>query len=240
MGADQHHNWQDVTASALDWWRDAGVDTIVDEVPFAWRKTGAPPPPPTQSVSQRQAPEPAIRAPLPAILTDFIAWRAGPEAPEAAWGKTPIIAEGDPASELMIVIDCPDSEGLIDGAAGTLFERMLAAIGRDRSDVYLAPLATARPIAGRIPPEDLPRLAELLRHHVKLAAPKRLLIVGSAVSRALIGMDAGPGRGSLHAINLDGVIVDGVTSFTPRFLLERPSAKAEAWKDLLLLTGGLR
>jgi len=33
--------------------------------------------------------------------------------------------------------------------------------------------------------------------------------------------------------------VQAVASFHPRFLLERPAAKAEAWKDLQLLIQGI-
>ena len=49
-------------------------------------------------------------------------------------------------------------------------------------------------------------------------------------------------------INLSGEMVSGrnseavvqaVASFHPRFLLERPAAKAEAWKDLQMLIEGL-
>ena len=30
MGADQHHSWNESLASALDWWQEAGVDTLVE------------------------------------------------------------------------------------------------------------------------------------------------------------------------------------------------------------------
>jgi hypothetical protein len=43
MGADQNIDWRMTAASALEWWRDAGVDALVDEDPRDW--TAAPPPP---------------------------------------------------------------------------------------------------------------------------------------------------------------------------------------------------
>jgi DNA polymerase len=56
-------------------------------------------------------------------------------------------------------------------------------------------------------------------------------------------MDVAHARGSLHTINLDGgmaeVTVEGVASFHPRLLLERPAEKARAWKDLQMLIAGL-
>src|SRR3546814_8719157 len=70
----------------------------------------------------------------------FEAWRIGPGAPEAGWPGSPIATRGNPAADLAIVVDMPereDGETLLSGAAGVLFDRMLAAIGRDRSSVYL-------------------------------------------------------------------------------------------------------
>ncbi|WP_319937486.1 uracil-DNA glycosylase family protein [Sphingomonas cannabina] len=238
MGADQHHDWQELAQSALDWWREAGVDTLVADQPRDWRVQA------TAIAATAAAPLPAeaeaTAAPLPATLESFVAWRTGPDAPEAGWGMPLLAPEGDPAADLMIVVDCPEGEALLDGAPGRLFDRMLAAIGRDRASIHLAALALARPVGGRLPPEMLPELTTLLRHHIALAAPKRLLVAGSAASRALIGTDSARARGSLRSVNLEVGTVDAVVSWHPRFLLERPAAKAEAWRDLQLLMGGLR
>src|SRR3546814_18228787 len=72
------------------------------------------------------------------------------------------------------------------GAAGVLFDRMLAAIGRDRSSVYLAPLCAIRPVSGQIPADLGPPLAEIALHRLALCRPKRLLLMGNAASRALL------------------------------------------------------
>ena len=77
-----------------------------------------------------------------------------------------------------------------------------------------------------------------------LAAPKRLLLMGNAASRAVLGADVARARGRLHGINPKGGTTaaaagtGAVASFHPRFLLERPAAKAEAWKDLQMLIEG--
>lgn len=248
MGADQNIDWRATAASALEWWRDAGIDALVAEDARDW--TAAPPPPPVPAARRLQAQ--AVAAPvvaaLPATLAEFLAWRTGAEAPEAGWPGAPIAAAGDPASDIMILADLPDREDgdsgtLLSGAAGRLFDRMLAAIGRDRSRVCLVPMCAVRPMAGRIAPEVEARLVEVARHHVALAAPRRLLLLGNAPSRALTGMDVAPARGTLHAVNLAGgmppVTVDAVASFHPRLLLERPAQKAAAWKDLQMLIAGL-
>ncbi|HWK36776.1 uracil-DNA glycosylase family protein [Sphingomonas sp.] len=244
MGADQHHDWRQLAESALDWWRDAGVDTLVADQPRDWRTPANGPaatgPADAARAGAAKVADVAPAPPLPATLDAFAAWRTGPDAPEASWGAPLLAAEGDPASDLMIVVDCPEGDGLMGGAAGVLFDRILGAIGRDRASIHLAALAIARPIGGILPSESEAELTTLLRHHIALAAPKRLLLLGKSVSRALIGVDSVKARGSLHRINLEVVTVEAVASWHPRFLLERPSRKGDAWKDLQLLMGGLR
>lgn len=224
----------------LDWWRDAGVDTIVGEEPFDWFGHAVATPA-AKHVDPPVAPiVTAVDRPLPATLEEFVAWRSGPDAPEAGWGSEMIVARGDATSDLMIAIDCADADCLLGGVAGGLFDRMLGAIGRTRETVYLAPLAVARPVGGRLRPDGLDLLTRLFRRHIELAAPKRLLIMGQAASRALIGVDTARGRGSLHPVNLELASVEAVTSWTPQFLIDRPEYKAGAWEDLQMLTRGLR
>lgn len=234
MGADQHHDWAATAASALDWWREAGVDTLVEDEPRDWLARTRPPPP-TAPVAA--AAPPVVE--LPATLDEFVAWRTGPDVPEANWGNPLLPPEGDPASGLMIVADFPGESGLIDGTAGRLFDRMLAAIGRDRGSIYLASLAVARPLGGRIVPEVADQLADLLKHHIELVAPKRLLLLGREPNRAILGMDRVDLPKSLHLVNLKSITLEAVASLRLEFLLERPERKAEAWKDLQLLIGGL-
>ena len=204
MGADQHFDWRMAAASAAEWWRDAGVGALADEVARDW--TAAPVTPKRAKAADAVA-EP-VAATLPATLEAFVAWRVGPEAPEADWPGPSIGPAGDPGSAIMILVDVPDREdiasgAILSGAAGRLFDRMLAAIGRSRADVYLVPLCTARPVAGRIAPEIEARLSEIARHHVGLVAPKRLLLLGTAPSRAVTGTDVARARGSLQTVKLD-------------------------------------
>jgi len=243
MGADQNHDWRASIASALEWWRDAGVDCEIDDSPRDWlARAGAP------SVAERlpdQATEAVVAPPaLPTTLEEFAAWRLGPGAPEAGWPGKALGTQGEVASGLMIVVDMPDREDdaagqLLSGSAGALFDRMLAAIGRDRQSIYLAALAVKRPPAGRVSEDVGQKLEALLRHHLSLARPKRVLALGNAASRAITGLDVAHARGSLRQVNHDGGTSEVVASFHPRFLLEKPVAKADAWKDLRVLMGGI-
>ncbi|MBN8814836.1 MAG: uracil-DNA glycosylase [Sphingomonas sp.] len=239
MGADQHNDWRASVASTLEWWRDAGVDCEIDDAPRDWLAR-MPSPDKSPAVVQ-DAP---VEAPkLPDTLAEFVAWRVGPSAPESGWPGQALGVQGDAASGLMIVADMPDREDdgagvLLSGSAGRLFDRMLAAIGRDRALTYLTALAVKRPPAGRVTTDAGQKLEALIRHHIALAAPKRILALGNAASRAITGMDVADARGSLRVVSHDGGTSEVVASFHPRFLLERPAAKADAWKDLRLLIGG--
>ena len=94
----------------------------------------------------------------------------------------------------------------------------------------LAVVATAGTVnTGAVDP--LEDVAAIARRHVALAKPKRLLLLGDATCRALLGKPLTAARGHVHKI--EGV--RAVATFHPRFLLDRPSNKALAWRDLLLL-----
>lgn len=234
MGAEQLQNWQMGLASALEWWRDAGVDTLQDDAPRDWLARPAPVPDAAAARAAAVAEAPAEI--LPTTLEDFVAWRMGPAAPESGWHSRLIAPSGPAHPKLVVFSDMPcaeDGEALMSGPAGQLFDRMLAAIGLERESVYLGSLALARPLPGRVPTEQEARLIQLARHHLSLLKPERLLLFGQAAERLIDG----PANG-LDDVNLFGCTTRVVASFHPRFLLERPAAKSEAWKHLLLLTRG--
>lgn len=252
MGDAQIFDWAKASASTLEWWAAAGVDVLVGDDPFDWLAAPEPEAPARPAERRapdregRAAPSPAAAQPLvlPPTLEGFLAWRTGGEAPEAAWGGALLPATGPGTADLMILIDCPDrddGEGLLTGATARLFDRMLAAIGRSRADVHLAAVTATRPIAGRLPPEQADALFAIARHHVALVGPKRLLTLGNAASRALLSMDVAEARGRLHVVeHKGGRSTEVVASYHPRLLRERPAAKAEAWRDLQLLVGGIK
>ncbi len=243
MGADQNLDWAGAAASVLDWWRDAGVDVVVEDEGFAWLDSAA-----RQLAARQAARAPDARAvpaaaaeDLPADAAAFAAWRMGEASPEARWGSAAVAASGPADAEVMVFVDCPerdDRELLMEGEVGRLFDRMLAAVGRSRADTALASVCVRRPTTGRVPREVEARLGDIARHHVALAAPKRLMVMGDAASRAILAMSVADARGRFHALNhKNGTVTHVVASHHPRFLLDRPAAKAEAWRDLLLLTG---
>ncbi|WP_245841502.1 uracil-DNA glycosylase [Sphingomonas lenta] len=225
-----------VLESALEWWRDAGVDLLVEDTPRDWfAKPAASPPAPTAEPESTDLP--------PGEWDAFLAWRGGEHAPEARWIGPAVLASGPAPAAVMVLSDVPDREDcaagkLLSGEAGRLFDRMLAAIGLSRESVHLASVCAKRPTGGRVGRDDQARLGELARHHAGLVAPKRLLLMGDTASRAVLGMSVLEARGRLHPIDHKGGRSEAVASFHPRFLLENPGRKREAWADLQLLIRG--
>lgn len=215
---------------------------LVDEDPRDWTAREAAPAVASDWPQPIALVEPDPEIPLPATLEAFIDWRFGSGAPESSWVEPIVAPTGNPAAPLMVITDFPESEGespsLLAGPAGRLLDRMLAAIGLDRDSVYFAPLCAARPITGSVPRDAEERLGELIRHHIALTAPQKLLLLGQTVSRAVLGAEARLQRGRLQPVNQENGQSLMVATFHPRFLLTRPAAKADAWKDLQLLLEG--
>jgi uracil-DNA glycosylase len=222
--------------SALQWWADAGVDVLVDEAPRDWLR------PKTEAPPRRVEPEVAEPTEvLPNQLQLFRAWLADDQdLPYAAPAAPRVCPAGDPASGLMMITDMPAAEDcssgiLLSGDAGTLFDRMLAAIGRDRSNIYLASISCLRSPSGSFTDPGASRCATLARHHLGLAAPKAVLLLGDTCCKALLGMAVMQARGRWHGIATHVGEIPALASFHPSYLLDQPGAKKHAWADLQML-----
>jgi DNA polymerase len=225
-----------VAESALNWWAEAGVDTLVDEEPRDWLR-------PKSREEPASAPA-AAEAPgetLPGQLDLFQAWLASSDRLAFAAPAAPrVCPAGDPASGLMILADMPTGEDctagtLISGEAGRLLDRMLAAIGRDRDSIYLAALSCIRSPSGQLNSEAMKSCAALARHHIGLAAPKAVLLFGDACAKALLGLSVPQARGRWHEVATHAGPVKALATIAPRQLLDSPRLKAMAWADLQML-----
>jgi DNA polymerase len=137
---------------------------------------------------------------------------------------------------IMLVAEAPAADDLaagqpIGGDAWLLATKMLAAIGLKADDAYSASLSCVHSPGARL--DEAARLAcgEIARRHIRLAKPKRLLLLGDGPCVALLGKRLGEARGHVHKV--EGVRT--IATFHPRHLINRPLDKSLAWKDLLLL-----
>jgi DNA polymerase len=219
-------------ASLLEWWVDAGVDVAVQEAPRDWLKPAAPPAPAPESVAIANVAEPSHDT--LAELRDWLA--SSVQLPLASATAQRILPHGPEDAAVMLLSDAPALEDFasaqpIGGEAWTLAGKMLAAIGIPIDEAYSASLSCFHAPGSRMSEAERAACADIARKHIALVKPKRLLLLGDGPCRALLSEPLIAARGRAHRI--EGVRT--VATFHPRMLMKRPSDKAKAWADLLLL-----
>ena len=159
-----------------------------------------------------------------------------------------VFADGDPSARVMIVGEAPgrdeDREGRpFVGRAGQLLDRMLAAIGLDRtargeSAVYITNVLPWRPPQNRDPKaEEIEMMLPFLARHVALADPDLLVVMGNISAQAVLGRR---GITRLRGTWAEAMGRPVLPMFHPAYLLRNPAAKREAWADLLALQAKLK
>ncbi len=235
-------------ASLLAWWQDAGVDTLVDDLPVPWLDRGKP-----EKAAPVTKADAAPSLTLPDTLEAYVNWWVTTDAiPDAGPSARRIAPAGDASSGIMALIDLPDREDLaegrlISGEAGQMFDRMLVAASKETSEaitisretIRLAALSPGPVPTGRIAREHEKQLGEIAAHHIALIRPKRLWIMGEAASRAILGMELAQARGRKHIFNYDGGTVESVASLHPRLLVKSATLKRRVWEEMQMLIEGL-
>lgn len=215
--------------SLISWWQEAGVDVAVGEAPRGWLR-GA-----DAAVPASSEPRPVVAR--PADLAAFQVWLTSAKGlPLDRAGASRVSPHGSEAAKVMLLSDLPDRDDAasgrpIGGDSWMLTVKMLNAIGFNPDQAYLASLSCFHAPGARIGRDELAACADIARDHIRLARPERLILFGDAPARALLGEPLARARGRVHRI--EGVRT--VATFHPRWLLQRPSDKALAWRDLLLL-----
>jgi uracil-DNA glycosylase family 4 len=232
---DGQRQWSEGEAAAelLDWWIEAGVDIAVAESPRDWLRAPEPgPAPQPQAETGANVAEPSHQT-----LAEMRDWLASSlQLPLASASARRILPHGPENAEVMLISDAPALEDLasgqpIGGDAWALAVKMLAAIGIDSDAAYSAPLTSFYSPGTRPSPADRERCAEIVRKHIALVKPRRLVLFGDTAAKALLGQPLAAARG--HAHKVEGVRT--IATYHPRWLMQRPGDKALAWRDLLLL-----
>ena len=154
-----------------------------------------------------------------------------------------VFADGNPVAKLMLIGEAPGAEedrrGLpFVGAAGQLLDRMLAAIGHDRTSSYITNIVNWRPPGNRKPsPAEMSLSRPFIERHIALVNPAVIMLLGDTAAKTLTGRTEGitrlRGRWHSWTVPETGKIIPMMPTFHPAFLLRTPSQKREAWIDLL-------
>ncbi|MGI9401267.1 MAG: uracil-DNA glycosylase [Rhizobiaceae bacterium] len=157
--------------------------------------------------------------------------------------KTTVFADGNPDSRVMMVGEAPgrdeDIQGLpFVGRSGQLLDRMLAAIGLDRTNSYISNVIAWRPPGNRTPtPLETEICRPFIERHIELVGPKVLVMLGGASAKTLFDTSEGilRMRGKWRKYTSGDREIDAMAMLHPAYLLRQPGQKNLAWQDLMKL-----
>lgn len=163
--------------------------------------------------------------------------------------KSLVFADGNPAAPVMFVGEAPgreeDLEGLpFVGRSGQLLDRMLAAIGLDRTNAYIANVIPWRPPGNRTPtPLETEICRPFIERQIELADPKVLVTLGGPSAKVLLNTQEGimrlRGTWRVH-VTASGKEIPAMPTLHPAYLLRNPAHKKLAWRDFLEVKAKLR
>ena len=158
-----------------------------------------------------------------------------------------VFADGNPKARVMFVGEAPgrdeDIEGLpFVGRSGKLLDRMLTAIGLDRTQVYIANIVPWRPPGNRTPtPQEAAICLPFLLRQIALCDPDVLVCLGGPSAQTLLSIKEGilKTRGRWFIFNTGAREIRAMPTLHPAYLLRSPIAKRMVWRDFLAIKKAL-
>jgi DNA polymerase len=158
-----------------------------------------------------------------------------------------VFADGAETARIMLVGEGPGAEEdrigrPFVGPAGQLLDRMLASIGLNRNLVRIVNVVPWRPPGNRAPTDsEIAVCLPFLQRHIALVQPEFLLLLGATAAKAMLPAERNTGirrlRGRWQRLEIPGTdaAIACLPTYHPAYLLRTPSAKREAWLDLMAL-----
>ena len=161
--------------------------------------------------------------------------------------KNLAFSDGNPAAKLMFIGEAPGADEdrvgkPFMGRSGQLLDRMMAAIGLDRTMAYVANVVPWRPPGNREPTiQELAICRPFLERQIELVDPDIIVCLGSPATKAITGTKDGilKARGRFYPYALPNRTVRALATLHPAYLLRQPMQKRLAWRDFRLLRAAL-
>ncbi len=158
-----------------------------------------------------------------------------------------VFADGNPQARIMFVGEAPgreeDIEGLpFVGRSGQLLNRMIAAIGLNRGNAYIANVIPWRPPGNRTPtPQETQVCLPFIQRQIELVNPDVLVTLGNPSTQTLLSTREGimKTRGRWFDYDTGTRKIKAMATFHPAYLLRSPSYKRLAWQDLRAIAKAL-
>lgn len=158
-----------------------------------------------------------------------------------------VFADGNPKARIMFVGEAPgrdeDIEGLpFVGRSGKLLDRMIGAIGLDRTKVYIANVIPWRPPGNRTPtPQETQICLPFIQRQIELVDPDILVTLGNPSTQTLLSTREGimKTRGRWFNYDTGTRSIRAMATFHPAYLLRSPAYKRLSWQDLRAIAKAL-
>ncbi|MET0752010.1 MAG: uracil-DNA glycosylase, partial [Pyrinomonadaceae bacterium] len=149
-----------------------------------------------------------------------------------------IFGTGKIDTDVVIVGESPgapdaDSEKPFMGPVGQLLEKILAAIGLNREELYLTNVVKFISAGDELTPEILKFFTPFLHREVLAINPKVIISLGNTPTKALLNTKKSitQMRGEFYDYN--GIKL--MPTFNPAYLLRDPTKKREVWEDMKMV-----
>jgi len=147
-----------------------------------------------------------------------------------------VFGVGNPAADLVLVGEGPgreeDQKGEpFVGEAGRLLDRILLAMGRQRSEVYICNVVKCRPPGNRDPePEEIAACEPFLQKQLAAIRPKVIIALGKFAAQTLLKSTTPISKLRGHWTEYHGIPL--MPTYHPAYLLRNPLGKREVWEDV--------
>ncbi|HTO30805.1 MAG TPA: uracil-DNA glycosylase [Pararhizobium sp.] len=159
-----------------------------------------------------------------------------------------VFADGNAAAGIMVIGPVPngddDRDGIpFSGKPGQMLERMLAAIGLDRTSALLTNVIPWRPPGNRPPSvRETDICRPFIERQIALAEPRHLLVLGNFACRFFFGGNdtIHHMRGEWRDVTFGRTTIPAIATLHPQDLMSAPGSKRLAWQDLLRFRARIR
>lgn len=155
--------------------------------------------------------------------------------------KQTVFGVGPVDPEICFVGEAPGADEDIQGEpfvgkAGQLLNRIIAACGFKREEVYICNTIKCRPPNNRTPsPQERSNCRDYFDRQIALVNPKYIVCLGATAAQNVLGTALGINRlrGSMHRYGSIPVLC----TFHPAYLLRDETKKRDCWDDMKMLLG---
>ena len=158
--------------------------------------------------------------------------------------KNAVPGDGSASARIVFVGEVPggdeDTQGLpFVGRAGKLLDKIIAAMGLQRSDVFICNILKCRPPDNRDPkPEEIIKCLPFLQQQLEIIDPDIIVALGAHAARTLLNSNETIGRlrGKVHEYFPETMAkpIRLIATYHPAYLLRSysPENRRKVWQDM--------